>query len=111
KLRIEYDGQQGKRSYVVLDTNGGKILFADEKEKTARVVSLKASDGVDKAAQAIEDIRALKEQGARPLDNKSIDGAQAKGFVIDHGQETTTVWANASNGNPIRIEIADNRLD
>ena len=109
KVRIEFAGDAGSQTYAVLDTPGQKILFADAKQKTARVVPLKASGGVDKAAKAIDDIRSFKEQGARSLGGKQIDGVAAKGFEVDRANGPITVWANAATGDPIRIEILDKK--
>ncbi len=105
KIRIEFNGEKDVQSYFVADMPTGKVLFVDAAQKTARIVPLKEFDGNDRAAKAIEDIRSLEEQGARPLGNKQIDGVQARGFAITRDGETTTVWANAASGDPIRVEI------
>jgi len=105
KLREEMHGEGDESGYVVFDITAGKVLMVDDKRKEARISELKGGAGNDIAARTIEDLRTLDEQESRPLGEKQIKGVRAKGFVIERGSETTTVWADATTGDPIRIEI------
>jgi outer membrane lipoprotein-sorting protein len=105
KARIEYEGDNGERSYVVFDTPGSKVLMVDENHKTARVSSIKGGADKDLAAKEIEALRNLDERATQPLGEKQIEGVQVKGFQIEGDRETTTVWASTASGDPILVEI------
>ncbi len=106
KVRIEFDGEQNQQSYIVFDTTAGKMLIVDVQQKTAQLSPLKGPENMDIAGRAIEEVRSLAEKQARSLGKKLIEGVEAKGFSIDRGTATTTVWADAA-GNPLRIEILE----
>lgn len=105
KLRIEYDGESAQHSYAVLDMAAGKVLFVDEKQKSAHVNPLASGEKQDMAAQTIEDVRSLKSKDARLIGEKKIDGVQAKGYEIAGKRDSKTVWADVVTGNPVRVEI------
>lgn len=107
KHRSETRGEGGQSGYVVFNFPSGKVLMVDNNRKEARLSELKGGAEVDIAARTIEDLRALDEQASRSLGEKQIDGVRAKGFVVEQGSATTTVWANETTGNPIRIEIVE----
>lgn len=104
KVRIEFSGEN-EQSYVVFDTPGKKVMMVDVKHKTARVSSIEGGENKDMALKAIEDLKSLDEKESRPLDEKLIDGVQAKGFQIDDDRETMSVWVNSANGDPIQVEL------
>jgi outer membrane lipoprotein-sorting protein len=105
KLRSELQEGSDSSGYVVMNTADEKMLIVDTKQKTARISSLKEGDGDDMAAKMIEAVRSIPSETGRPLGTKQIDGVQAKGFEVVQEHKTMTLWANASTGDPIRIEI------
>jgi outer membrane lipoprotein-sorting protein len=105
KLRIEYDGPSAEHSYAVIDTAAGKVLFVDEKQKSAHLSPIAAGEKQDMAAETIEEVRSLKSNEARPIGEKKFDGIQAKGYQVDGKRDTKTVWADVVTGNPVRVEI------
>jgi outer membrane lipoprotein-sorting protein len=105
KTRTETSADNDENGYIVFDTVAAKVLMVDSKRKTARISSIKGGEQKDMAARKIEDLQNLKAEDARPLGNKVVDGVQAKGFEITRPSDVTTVWADATTGEPVRIEI------
>lgn len=105
KVRVEMDAEGVGRAYFVADMPTGKVMFVDLTEKTASLVPLSRLKEKDMAAAAIEDLRTLAERATQTLEKKQVDGVEANGFVVDGEHCTTTVWADAASGNPIRVEV------
>jgi outer membrane lipoprotein-sorting protein len=105
KTRTEMSDDNDESGYVVFDMVAAKALMVDSKRRTARVSSIKGGEQKDLAALEIEALQNLKAEEARPLGAKEIDGVRAEGFEITRPSDVTTVWADATTGEPIRIEI------
>jgi outer membrane lipoprotein-sorting protein len=97
--------QQGEAGFVVMDFAAGKVLAVSTTRKTASVSPIHGKTERDFAGKMIAEIRSLDEKGARSLGEKEIDGVRAKGFETDSEIRTTTVWADAKTGDPLRIEV------
>jgi outer membrane lipoprotein-sorting protein len=106
------DSEQG--GWVVMDFPAGKTLVVNPHNKTALASPIigKAPprDGKDRdlAGETIDHIRSLADKKNRSLGERQMDGVRVTGFEIDDPGETTTLWANAATGEPIRIEVLHN---
>ncbi len=105
KTRTEIKGAGDESGFVVFNIPAGQALMVDAKRKTAHVSPLRAAEGQDMAAETIEHVQSLSDEGARALGEKTIDGRAARGFEIAGKTTTTTVWADASTGRPLRVEL------
>jgi outer membrane lipoprotein-sorting protein len=92
--------------FAVFDGTARKVLVVDSKHKTARISSFKAA-GMDMAAETIERMRELQADESKPVGEKRIDGARAKGFEFDRGTQTSTVWTSVATGELVQIETLD----
>ena len=92
-------------SFVVMDCAVGKSLVVIGKLKTVVVGSIKGGADIDQAKKFMDFMQSLPQQNPRQLGEKQLDGTRVKGFEVDSPTETTTVWADADSGDPVRIEI------
>jgi outer membrane lipoprotein-sorting protein len=90
---------------AIVDSPAGKSIAIISKTKTAIVGSIKGGGEIDDIKKMMDYLRSLPEKSPRQLGQRQIEGVPAKGFELDSPDETTTVWAHATTGNPVRIEI------
>jgi outer membrane lipoprotein-sorting protein len=91
--------------FAIEDFVAGKSIAVISKTKTALVGSIKGGAELDRIKRMIDFLRSLPEKNPRQLGERQIEGVPVKGFELDSPAETTTVWAHATTGSPVRIEI------
>jgi outer membrane lipoprotein-sorting protein len=89
----------------VEDFVAGSSMVVSGKLKTAILGSIKGGAEIDKGKKMMDYLQSLPTKNPRQLGEKQIEGVPAKGFAVEAPGETTTVWANATTGDPVRIEI------
>jgi outer membrane lipoprotein-sorting protein len=97
--------QEQAGAFSVEDFPAGKSMVVVGKDKIAIVGSIKGGAELDRGRKMMDYLRSLPQKNPRQLGEKQIDGAGVKGFEVDSPDETTTVWASATTGDPVRIEI------
>ncbi|HEY2893872.1 MAG TPA: hypothetical protein VGJ16_06660 [Pirellulales bacterium] len=100
KSRTEWSGPQGK---VVGIRNGNMLVQVDAARKTVIVGEFKPGQ-LGSERQALDELRSVVEKNASSLGEKIIEGVRAKGFEAVIKGRKIVLWANAENGNPLRIE-------
>jgi outer membrane lipoprotein-sorting protein len=90
---------------VIEDFPAGKSIVVISKKKTVILGSIAVGADLDRAKRMTDFLQALREKSSQKLGEKQIEGIRASGFEVDSPEETTTVWADAATGNPVRIEI------
>jgi outer membrane lipoprotein-sorting protein len=105
KSRHEVLFPESDAGAIVIDFPAGKSIGVSSKTKTAFVGSIKGGGELDQLKKMMDYLRSLPEKSPRPLGNRQIEGVSVKGFELDSSNETTSVWAHATTGNPVRIEI------
>ena len=112
QLRVEASAENGEAGYSVFNVPEKKLLFVDSARKVARVSSIEGFSERDMAADAIEHVRSLSDNATQDLGEQIVEGLDAIGYEIAGDDQTTTVWADAETGTPVRIEILfDNVMD
>ena len=92
-------------TFYIEDFPAGKTMMVASKMKTTLMGSIKGGAENDRGKKMMDYLRSLPQKDPRQLGEKQIDGVRAKGFAVESPEETTTVWANATTGDPLRIEI------
>jgi outer membrane lipoprotein-sorting protein len=105
KLRIEAPG-----AVTTLDTSKNKLLVLNTMIKTAFARDLREfntgpENPVTEIFDWVEKIKNTTGQQAQSIGTKQIDGKEAWGFMLNEQGMAYTVWADAYNGMPLRIEI------
>lgn len=105
QLRTESSDENGETGYSVFNIPAKKLLLVDLRGKVARVSSIEGASERDMAAETIEHVRNLSDNPTRTLGKQIIDGVTTQGYEIEAERQTTKVWVDAENGDPLRIEI------
>lgn len=105
KLRIE-----GAGAVTVLDTSKSKLLVLNPMIKTAFARDLhELKPGPENQATEIfdwiEKIKSTTGRQAQSIGTRQVDGKEARGFMLNEQGMAYTVWADARDGMPLRIEI------
>ena len=105
KLRIEGGG-----AVTILDTSKNKLLVLNPMIKTAFAREIgELNPGPENQATEIfdwiEKIKNTTGQNAQSIGTRQIDGREARGFMLSEQGMDYTVWADARDGMPLRIEI------
>lgn len=99
RRRVELAGE----NITINDPKSGKTIVLDPQHKTATVVTLK-NKSYGFPSDPIEDLKKLKDQNAKDLGEKTIDGHRVKGFASTSGGADYVIWADKTTGDPVRIE-------
>jgi outer membrane lipoprotein-sorting protein len=105
KLRIE-----GAGAVTILDISKNKLLVLNPMIKTAfaRDISELKIGPENQATEIFDWIEKIKNttgQQAQSIGTRQINGKEARGFMLNEQGMAYTVWADARDGMPLRIEI------
>jgi outer membrane lipoprotein-sorting protein len=87
----------------IVDARAGKMLMLNTQQRTAILADFKGNrEGI---ADPIDAFRKMRDKDAKDLGEREIEGRKVKGFVTTAAGPELTVWADASTGMPVRIDM------
>jgi outer membrane lipoprotein-sorting protein len=101
-FRAETDGGV----ITVIDAGQRKQLIIDSAAKTALLLEGKAAEapGGPAGVGLVEHLRQLTTGDAKPVGEKRIGDAQARGYLVKYLGTDMTIWVNPATRLPVRIE-------
>ena len=108
RIRLETPGMVAQ----VMATDLGQVLTLNMTDRTAAVKDYAEEKGARSGARPdlIVKLSTLKTGSEKRLGEKIIDGRQATGFRITSEGTGWTIWADATTGQPVRVEMKNEQI-
>jgi outer membrane lipoprotein-sorting protein len=93
---------------ITSDQAAGKMLLLQPKTRTASVMTFDPTlptGAGGMMTDPISEFKKLANKSSDGLGTKEIDGKKAKGFLVHEDGHDIAVWADATTGDPVRVEI------
>ena len=94
---------------IIMDQQQGKMIILEEATKKAIILYLPGFPAEGRENQIKQNfltgIKKLIEESETELGEKEIDGRAAKGYRVEKGNQTFTIWADAETGQPVEVNM------